>query len=133
MGRGDRDPPGRVGRATGRLYFEFDVPRFGSRTDAVLVSGPAIFPIEFKCGERQFRLTDYNQAYDYDLDLKNFHAASHDAQIFPILVATQAEASDGGRQSAHRDGVQPPISLWRSPPAKRRPAGVRKEQRSFYR
>ena len=31
----------------------------------MLVSGPAIFPIEFKCGERQFRLADYNQAWDY--------------------------------------------------------------------
>jgi schlafen family protein len=38
------------------------VPRLGSRVDAVLISGPAIFAIEFKCGERQFRLHD-NQAY----------------------------------------------------------------------
>jgi len=43
-----------------RSYLEFDVPRLGSRIDAVLVSGSAIFAIEFKCGERQFRLVDYN-------------------------------------------------------------------------
>jgi hypothetical protein len=93
----------------GTLYLEFDVPRLGSRIDAVLVSGPAIFPIEFKCGERQFRLTDYHQAWDYALDLKNFHAASHHAPILPILVATEAEAGDEGWQAAHPDGVHPPF------------------------
>jgi len=93
----------------GSLYLEFEVPRLGSRIDAVLISGPAIFPIEFKCGERQFRLADYNQVWDYALDLKNFHAASHDALIFPILVATQAEISDKGWQEAGPDGVRPPF------------------------
>jgi hypothetical protein len=56
-----------LSRLTGALYLEFDVPRLGSRIDAVLVSGPAVLPIEFKCGERQFRLVDYNQARDYAL------------------------------------------------------------------
>lgn len=92
----------------GVVYLEFDVPRLGSRIDAVLVSGPAIFPVEFKCGERQFRLADYNQAWDYALDLKNFHAASHDAPILPILVATQADVGDQTWQAAYQDGVRPP-------------------------
>jgi len=92
----------------GTLYLEFDVPRLGSRIDAVLVSGPAIFPIEFKCGERQFRVADYNQAWDYALDLKNFHAASHDASILPILVATEAEDADGAWQAPYPDAVRPP-------------------------
>ena len=78
----------------GTIFLEFDVPRLGSRIDAALISGSGIFVIEFKCGEHQFRLHDYNQAWDYALDLKNFHAASHDAPIFPILVATQAEGAD---------------------------------------
>ena len=43
---------------------------------AMLCRRAVVFPIEFKCGERQFRLADYNQAWDYALDLKNFHAAS---------------------------------------------------------
>ena len=93
---------------TGTLYLEFDVPRLGSRIDAVLVSGPAIFPIEFKCGERQFRLADYNQAWDYALDLKNFHSASHEAPILPILVATEAETADQAWQAAYPDDVRPP-------------------------
>jgi hypothetical protein len=93
----------------GTIFLEFDVPRLGSRIDAVLISGPAVFAIEFKCGERQFRLADYNQAWDYALDLKNFHAASHTAAVFPLLVATQAEATDDGWQPAHPDGVRPPF------------------------
>ena len=68
----------------------------------MLVTGPAIFPIEFKCGESQFRLGDYNQAWDYALDLKNFHAASHHAPILPVLVATQAEVADGAWQAGYR-------------------------------
>ena len=35
----------------GAVFLEFDVPRLGSRLDAALISGPAIFPIEFKVGE----------------------------------------------------------------------------------
>ena len=60
----------------GTLYLEFDVPRLGSRIDAVLVSGSAVVPIEFKCGEQKFSAAAYNQAWDYALDLKNFHLAT---------------------------------------------------------
>ena len=66
----------------GSIYLEFDLPRLGSRIDAVIVSGPAVFPIEFKCGEIHYSTADYNQAWDYALDLKNFHRASHD-HCFP--------------------------------------------------
>lgn len=94
--------------STGTIYLEFDVPRLGSRIDAVLISGPAIFPIEFKCGERKYRLADIHQAWDYALDLKNFHAGSHDAQILPILVATLADRSDSSWPPSHPDGTCPP-------------------------
>jgi hypothetical protein len=92
----------------GTVYLEFDIPRLGSRIDAVLVSGSAIFPIEFKCGERQYELADRNQAWDYALDLKNFHRASHDAPIFPILCATDAPSSDGDWKPPHPDDVREP-------------------------
>jgi hypothetical protein len=93
---------------SGTIYLEFDVPRLGSRIDAVLISGPAIFPIEFKCGEHQFRPAAYNQAWDYALDLKNFHEGSHSAAIFPVLVATAASRGDDSWGKAHVDGVRPP-------------------------
>jgi hypothetical protein len=92
----------------GTIYLEFDVPRLGSRIDAVLVSGPAIFPIEFKCGEKRYHIADRNQAWDYALDLKNFHGASHQAPIFPILVATEAPSSDSMWHPPHPDDVREP-------------------------
>lgn len=93
----------------GTIYLEFDVPRLGSRIDAALISGPAIFPIEFKCGATEYRRADYNQAWDYALDLKNFHKASHEAPIFPVLLATEAGPGDRTWPSPHADGVRPPI------------------------
>jgi hypothetical protein len=93
---------------SGVLFLEFDVPRLGSRIDAALVTGPAVFVIEFKCGEKRFTTDAYNQSWDYGLDLKNFHQASHDAPIFPLLVATAATGGDDSWAPAHEDGVRPP-------------------------
>jgi len=90
------------------LFLEFDVPRLGSRIDAVIVVGPIVVPIEFKCGEKHFTTAGYNQAWDYGLDLKNFHLASHASPIFPVLVATQARSGDAGWEPPHADGVRPP-------------------------
>lgn len=92
----------------GRIYMEFEVPRLASRIDAVVTMGTALFVIEFKCGSNQFNRADINQAWDYGLDLKNFHAGSHQADIFPILVATASERSESYWQEAHADGVRPP-------------------------
>jgi len=92
----------------GTIYLEFAVPRIGSRIDAVLISGPAVFPIEFKCGERDYHPSDYVQAWDYALDLKNFHRASHAAPILPVLVATEAPAGDPAWLDASHDNVRPP-------------------------
>lgn len=99
---------GALGAVDGTLFLEFHVPRLGSRIDAVLVAGPAVFPIEFKCGERHYLPAHYEQAWDYALDLKNFHRASHAADIFPLLVATDARAADGTWKVAHADGTRPP-------------------------
>ncbi|MCZ8010761.1 MAG: hypothetical protein O9319_06125 [Gemmatimonas sp.] len=60
----------------GSLFLEFDVPRLGSRIDGVVVANSAVVPIEFKVGEHRYTKSDYNQAWDYALDLKNFHEAS---------------------------------------------------------
>ncbi len=74
----------------GSIFFEFNIPRMGRRIDVVLVSGPAVFAIEFKVGEKVFDRSAIDQVWDYGLDLKNFHEASHDASILPILIATEA-------------------------------------------
>jgi Uncharacterized conserved protein (DUF2075) len=75
---------------SGSIFFEFNIPRMGRRIDVVLVIGAAVFAIEFKVGEKTFDRSAIDQVWDYGLDLKNFHEASHDVSIVPILVATQA-------------------------------------------
>lgn len=92
----------------GHLFLEFDVPRLGTRIDAVVLAGAALIPIEFKVGATQYLRADLDQAWDYALDLKNFHRGSHHARVFPILVATDAAHSDGAWAPVHPDGVHPP-------------------------
>jgi hypothetical protein len=91
------------------IHLEFDIPRLGRRVDAVLVTSTAVIPIEFKVGAKKFQQADYEQAWDYGLDLKNFHAPSHAAAIFPILCATDAPKSDRRWKPPHADGVRPPF------------------------
>lgn len=93
---------------SGTLFLEFNVPRIGTRIDAVLISGAVIFVIEFKVGEERFKRDHLNQVWDYALDLKNFHQASHRAAIIPILVATNAHYSDAVLVAPHTDSVYPP-------------------------
>ena len=97
-----------LSNATGTLFLEFNVPRIGSRIDAVLISEAVIFVIEFKVGETDYKRDHLNQVWDYALDLKNFHQASHNAPIIPILVATNAEYSDTVLIAPYADGVYPP-------------------------
>lgn len=92
----------------GTVFFEFDIPRLGSRVDCVLVTRAAVIPIEFKVGAKHYHREDYNQAWDYGLDFKNFHRGSHSAAIFPILVCTAARAADTTWRKPHTDVVYPP-------------------------
>ena len=75
----------------GWLFFEFNIPRMGRRVDAILILGPAIFALEFKVGESTYDRAAIDQVWDYALDLKNFHEASHNVAIVPILMATEAK------------------------------------------
>src|SRR5438552_11818021 len=96
---------------TGSIFFEFNIPRMGRRIDVVLVIGPVIFAIEFKVGEKTFDRSAIEQVWDYGLDLKNFHEASHDTSIVPILIATEATEC-------------PPIHLYADPDKLYRPIVV---------
>jgi len=91
------------------IHLEFDIPRLGRRVDAVLVTSTAVIPIEFKVGAKSIQQLDHDQAWDYGLDLKNFHAPSHAAPIFPILCATEVPKSDRRWKPPHADGVRPPF------------------------
>ncbi len=103
---------------TGALFLEFNIPRMGRRIDTVLIVGPVVFVIEFKVGESKFERSAVDQVWDYALDLKNFHEASHSASIIPILIATEATESTALRLHADEDKVYRPIHV--------HPAGFRK-------
>ena len=77
----------------GTTLLEFSIPRMGKRVDAVLLVGPIVFVLEFKVGATMFDRSSIDQVWDYGLDLKNFHAASHNAPIVPVLVATEATSA----------------------------------------
>jgi hypothetical protein len=77
---------------TGKIYFEYAIPRMGRRIDAVLLIKHVLFIIEFKVGEKEFPSYAIDQVWDYALDLKNFHETSHDAWLAPVLIATEAKS-----------------------------------------
>ena len=97
--------------------MEFNIPRMGRRVDAVLLIGPVVFVIEFKVGESVFERAAVEQVWDYALDLKNFHEASHSVSIVPVLIATEATASEPLKLSVDEDQVYRPIHV--------HPAGAR--------
>ncbi len=94
---------------SGWLFFEFTIPRMGRRIDAVVISGGLVLVLEFKVGEAVHRAADKEQAWDYALDLKNFHKASHGLAILPILVATDSGHSDEALPGQAEDGVWEPL------------------------
>ena len=61
----------------GSFFLEFSIPRMGRRIDAVILTGPVVFVVEFKVDGTVFDAAAVDQVWDYALDLKNFHEASH--------------------------------------------------------
>src|SRR5216683_2592636 len=94
----------------GTIYFEYAIPRMGKRIDVVLLIGSVIFVLEFKVGETEFTSYALNQAWDYALDLKNFHETSRETFIAPIVIATNAPGSIPViATTVHNDKVFAPI------------------------
>lgn len=75
----------------GTIVFEFSIPRMGKRVDCILIVEDRVYVVEFKVGAKQFDRHAIDQATDYALDLKNFHAASHAVPLIPVLICTAAE------------------------------------------
>lgn len=74
----------------GKVIFEYTIPRMGKRVDNIVLHNNIVFVLEFKCGSKKYNRSDYDQVYDYALDLKNFHKESFDKLIVPVLIATDA-------------------------------------------
>jgi hypothetical protein len=92
------------------VFLEFAIPRMGRRADAVVVAGGLVFVIEYKVGLREFARHAIEQVHGYALDLKSFHATSHDKRLIPLLVATHAPAQPIALGFA-ADGVASPVCL----------------------
>ena len=91
----------------GRVIFEYTIPRMGKRVDVVVLHQNIVFLLEFKCGDTEYRMSTYNQVYDYALDLRNFQKESHNKLLVPIIVSTKAEALPFDIQE--RDRILEPI------------------------
>ena len=94
---------------TGSLFLEFSIPRIGRRIDTVLLIDSVVFVIEFKVGRIAFERAAVEQVWDYALDLKNFHKASHSVSIVPILIATETTTTLPLKLLADDDKVYRPI------------------------
>ncbi len=81
---------GLTGISEAWIAFEFAIPRMGKRADVVIILSGIIFVVEFKTRAEHFTGAAIEQVTDYALDLKNFHAGSHDRVIVPIVIATEA-------------------------------------------
>ncbi len=75
---------------SGHIMFEYSIPRMGKRVDVILIYGGIVFVIEFKVYSKEYHRADIDQCLDYALDLKNFQEGSHNVQLVPILVSTDA-------------------------------------------
>lgn len=94
---------------TGSLLFEFSIPRMGRRIDVVLLTGGIVFVLEFKVGAIAYDIAAIDQVWDYALDLKNFHQASHHLTIVPLLIATDAVRVPALQLMRDPDGVVRPL------------------------
>ena len=74
-------------RGRGSVYLEYNIPRMGSRADVVLIIDGIIFVLEYKTLKQKVTHAAVLQVWDYALDLKNFHDATHSLCVVPIVVA----------------------------------------------
>ena len=94
----------------GQIIFEYDIPRLGKRIDVVLLLNGIVFALEFKVNAKEYLRQDIEQVWDYALDLKNFHEASHELTIVPILIATNAKnSSETQKFCIYEDSVFEPV------------------------
>jgi hypothetical protein len=75
------------------ILLEYPLYRLRKRIDAILLTGRTIVVLETKVGVDRFQAQDDRQVEDYALDLRDFHAASRDQPLVPLLWCTDAEAA----------------------------------------
>lgn len=81
-------------RGSGKVYFEYSIPRLGRRIDVVALLGPAVFVLEFKVGEKEFTSHAIDQVWDY----ARFRALRHRRLLSgaaPQAPRDRCEVADG--------------------------------------
>jgi len=64
------------------------------RPDGVLLIGAAVLVVEFKTGQSGYDRSSRMQVEEYARDLQDFHEASHDLVVIPVLGATGEDRGD---------------------------------------
>jgi hypothetical protein len=76
---------------TWSLLLEYPLRRLGRRLDAVILAPGVIIVLEFKIGAESHAQRYINQAEDYALCIRDFHACARGYLIVPIICAEHAE------------------------------------------
>ncbi|MCF8261280.1 MAG: DUF2075 domain-containing protein [Melioribacteraceae bacterium] len=95
---------------SGFIFFEFAIPRMGKRVDNILIIGDLVFVIEFKVSAKAHDNYAIEQVVDYVNDLKNFHEASHDAFLIPLLISTGAKRFKNDYSLINKNSLHPILS-----------------------
>ncbi len=88
------------------LLMEYPIPRRPKRLDVVLLAADVIICIEFKTEDKAHSLQPQRQVEDYALDLRDFHQASHDRRILPIVVVPKAPSTTDPGADISTDAVR---------------------------
>ncbi len=88
------------------LFLEYPIPRRHKRLDAVLLATDVIFCIEFKTEDKAHSSQPQRQAEDYALDLRDFHEASRDRYIVPVVVVPKALPAKDSSVQISSDAVR---------------------------
>jgi hypothetical protein len=88
------------------LLLEYPIPRRPKRLDAVLLAADIIICLEFKTEDKAHSLQPQRQVEDYALDLRDFHEASRDRIIVPVVVVPKALPAKDSSSQISTDAVR---------------------------
>jgi hypothetical protein len=87
-------------KAHGWIIFEYSLYRLSDRIDVVLLMDSIVYSLEFKTGHQDITEASVDQASRYAYDLKNFHQASKNLWVCPILIIQdQFQLDAAGKQA----------------------------------
>jgi hypothetical protein len=86
--------------------LEYPIPRRHKRLDAILLAADVIFCLEFKTEDKAHSLQPQRQVEDYALDLRDFHEASGDRRIVPVVVVPKAVTAEDSIEHITKDAVR---------------------------